>query len=153
VTATIGPADDSDAGELWTLQRAAFVDEARELANPFIPPLNETFDQLRAALSEVTFLKAVDGTRIVGAGRLRVGDTAAWIERLAVAPDQQGRGIGSALMIALEARAPVDTTRFELYTAQLRSMNVEFYRRHGYAEIERIHDSSGVAVVHFAKQR
>jgi GNAT superfamily N-acetyltransferase len=153
VSFTIEHAGESDAGELWTLQRAAFVDEARELSNPFIPPLNETLDQLRAAFSEVAFLKVVEGNRIVGAGRLRLRDDAAWIERVVVAPDQQGRGIGSALMVALEAQASPATRRFELYTAALRTLNVAFYHRHGYIEAERIRDSSGVAVVHFAKQR
>ena len=149
----IEPATDADAGELWTLQRAAFVDEARELSNPFIPPLNETLHQLRVALSEVVFLKAVDGARIIGAGRLRVRDAVGWIERLTVAPDQQGRGLGSAMMVALEAQAPAEVRRFELFTAEMRSLNITFYGRHGYAEVERIADPSGVAVVHFAKIR
>jgi GNAT superfamily N-acetyltransferase len=150
---TIDRAADADAGELWTLQRAAFLDEARELANPFIPPLNETLVQLRAALGEVRFLKAVDGHRIVGAGRLRVRDDAAWVERLAVAPDRQGEGIGSALIDALEAEAPPTARRFELHTAAVRSLNIAFYRRHGYVEVGRILDPSGVTVVHFTKTR
>jgi GNAT superfamily N-acetyltransferase len=153
VSLTIEPARDRDAGELWTLQRAAFVEEARELSNPFIPPLNETLAELRAAFSEVTFLKVVDGSRIVAAGRLRVRDDAGWIERIAVAPDQQGRGIGSALLPALEAEAPDAVEHFELYTAALRSLNLAFYERHGYVEAERIQDPSGVAVVHFTKRR
>jgi GNAT superfamily N-acetyltransferase len=151
VTLAIAPVDMRDAGELWTLQRAAFVDEARDLSNPFIPPLNETLEQLRAAMSEVAFLKVMDGTRIVGAGRLRMRDGAAWIERLVVAPDQQGRGIGSALVAALEAAAPATARRIELHTAAQRPMNVAFYQRHGYVEQARVQDSSGVTVVHFAK--
>ena len=153
VAMTIEDAGPDDAGELWTLQRAGFVDEARELANPFIPPLNETLDELRASFAQVVFLKAVDGARIVGAGRLRLRGETAWIERLVIAPDLQGRGIGSMLMDSLEARATPSTVRFELHTAAVRSLNIAFYQRHGYVEAGRIHDPSGVTVVHFVKQR
>jgi len=153
VSLTIETASDGDAGELWTLQRAAFVDEARELSNPFIPPLNETLVELRSQFSQVAFLKVVDGSRIVAVGRLRVRDDAGWIERIAVAPDQQGRGIGSALLTALEAEATDAVVHFELHTAALRSLNLAFYQRHGYVELERIQDPSGVAVVHFTKRR
>jgi GNAT superfamily N-acetyltransferase len=153
VSFIIGPADLADAGELWTLQRAAFVDEARQLRNPLIPPLDETLEEVRIAFTEVTFLKVVDGTRIIGGGRLRNDGEAGWIERIAIAPDQQGRGIGSALLTALEAAARPNTRRFELFTAAPRSQNVAFYLRHGYSEVERIGHEAGVEIVHFAKPR
>lgn len=46
----ISPADDGDAGELLTLQRAAFVTEAQVYGDPRLPALTETLDELRAAL-------------------------------------------------------------------------------------------------------
>ena len=150
---TIAVATEADAGELFTVQRAAFVDEAREFGTPFIPPLNETLDELRAAFGAVTFCKAMDGTRVIGGGRLRINQHVGWIERLAIAPDCQGRGVGSAIMHALEAGAPASVTRFDLHTAAARTLNLAFYRRHGFHEVEQIIDPTGIVVVHFSKDR
>ena len=156
MTLTVAPATPADAGELFTVQRAAFLDEARELGTMFIPPLNETLDELRAAFDEVMIRKALDGTRIVGCGRLRVsganGETG-WIERLAIAPDWQGRGVGSAIMVALEAGAPASVNRFEVHTAAVRTQNLAFYRRHGYTRAGEFTDPAGIIVAHLEKRR
>ncbi|WP_448614769.1 hypothetical protein [Modestobacter sp. URMC 112] len=46
----ITPAVPADAGELLTLQRAAFVTEAQVYDDPRLPALVETPDELRSAL-------------------------------------------------------------------------------------------------------
>ncbi len=145
-------AAEADAGEMWVVQRAAFLDEAFDLDNITIPPLNETLGQVRQAMTETTMVKAVAGTRIVGAGRLRQRNGVGWIERVAVAPDMQGHGVGSRLLAAIEQQIDADATRWELYTVAARSGNVAFYRRHGYSEIERLVDR-GIELVHYGKSR
>jgi GNAT superfamily N-acetyltransferase len=149
VDLAVSRAVEADAGELWTLQRAAFLTEALEFDFVRTPPLTETLEAVRVAFSEVAFVKVVDGSRIVGCGRLRQRDNGGWVERVCVAPDQQGRGIGSLVVRALEAEAAPTIERFDLYTANLR--NHVFYQRLGYDEIGRFMDGQ-IEIVHFAKE-
>ena len=37
--------DSAEYGQVFTLQRASFVDEARIYETPFVPALDETFDE------------------------------------------------------------------------------------------------------------
>ena len=53
------------------------------------------------------------------------------IGRLVVAPELQGRGIGSSLLKALEAQFP-QARVFELFTGSKSEGNIRLYRRHGY---------------------
>lgn len=89
-------------GEIFTLQRAAFVNEARLYGTPDIPSLNEEFDDFCARMSESDSWAAFDGNRIVGAVSLRIYRGAPDVERLMVAPDRRGEGIATMLLRALE---------------------------------------------------
>ncbi|WP_127818683.1 GNAT family N-acetyltransferase, partial [Microbacterium sp. CPCC 204701] len=93
-----------DAGEVLTLQRAAFVQEALIYGTPEMPPLTQTLEELEAELRENLGCVALDGTRIVGAVRARRDGGLLLIGRIAIAPDQQGRGIGTTLLAAVEDR-------------------------------------------------
>lgn len=46
----IRPALIGDAGEILTVQRAAFVAEAQSHGDPWLPPLTETLDAVAAAI-------------------------------------------------------------------------------------------------------
>ena len=59
-----------DIGAVFTLQRAAFVDEARLYDTPFVPALDETLDELTARLDQSESLVAVDEGRDPEAGAL-----------------------------------------------------------------------------------
>jgi ribosomal protein S18 acetylase RimI-like enzyme len=125
----------SDAGELLTLQRAAYLTEG-ELHGDFrLPPLVETLEEIRAVLADGLVLKALLGTRIVGVVRARVAEGTCHIGRLAVAPDLQGRGIGSRLVAAVEYRYADEVSRFELFTGPRSEPNVRLYRRLGYVDM------------------
>jgi ribosomal protein S18 acetylase RimI-like enzyme len=67
-------------------------------------------------------------------GRL-AGDTC-HVGRLAVAPDLQGSGVGTALLRAIEERFP-GVPRFELFTGGRSEPNLRLYRRFGYADLPR----------------
>jgi len=136
VDVTIDAAGPADAGELLTLQRAAYLSEARLYQYFELPPLTETLAEVRAAIGSVTVLKAVAGTRIVGAVRGRAEGDACYVGRLAVAPDLQGNGIGTALLRAIEERFP-GVPRFELFTGGRSADNIRLYQRHGYVERDR----------------
>jgi GNAT superfamily N-acetyltransferase len=140
-------------GEVLTLQRAAFVAEARLYGTTEIPPLVETLDQLRHELATNITMGAWLGTRLVGAARLTVDQPIGWVSRVAVAPDQQGQGIGSGLLDALEAAAPPDVRRFQLAAGRKSSANVAMYERRGYREVSRLTDAAGVELVVMGKDR
>jgi GNAT superfamily N-acetyltransferase len=146
----IGP---EHAGEVLTVQRAAFVAEARLYATAEIPPLVETLDELRRELAATVTMGAWSASRLVGAARLTLEGPTGWISRVAVAPDQQGQGIGSRLLSALEAAAPPEVRRFRLAAGSRSSDNLAMYERRGYREISRRVDAAGVELVVMGKER
>ena len=148
----LAPVTTADAGELLTLQRAAFAAEARRYRDPSLPPLVQTLDELVAELAEVVAVKATLGTRLVGAVRGRVEGDALQVGRLVVAPDLQGRGTGAALLTALEEAAPPQVRRATLFTGALSESSLRLYGRLGYVEERREPDASGLLLVHLAKQ-
>lgn len=114
---TIVPAGVADAGELLTVQRAAYLAEAQRYADPFLPPLTETLDEVRTVLAGPTVVLAARlGARLVGSVRARIDGGTAHVGRLSVAPDQQGRGVGGRLLTAIEAACAGRVTRFALFT-------------------------------------
>ena len=131
----IAEATPADAGEILTLQRAAYLSEGALHESFQLPPLTETLDEIRAAIEHGTVLKALLGTRIVGAVRGRVAAGTCHVGRLAVVPDLQGRGIGSRLVVALEERFADEVVRFELFTGPRSEPNVRLYRRLGYVDM------------------
>jgi len=146
----LGP---EDAGEVLTVQRAAFVAEARLYGTTEIPPLVETLDEVRRELGSTIMMGAMLVVRLVGAIRLTVEAPIGWISRVAVAPDQQGKGIGSDLLGAVEAAAPPQVRRFQLAAGNKSSASVAMYERRGYREFSRWVDSAGVELILMGKDR
>ena len=152
---TVRPAAPGDAGEVLTVQRAAFVTEAQRYGDPSLPPLREGLDAVRAAIEDPAqvVLVALEGTRVVGSVRLRVAGTTGHVARLAVDPDQQRRGLGPRLLLAVEAAAPQQVREFALFTGGDSAENVARYERAGYLRTATSADENGVALVHLAKPR
>jgi ribosomal protein S18 acetylase RimI-like enzyme len=144
-------ADEADAGEILTLQRAAYVTEAQLHGDPFLPPLVESLDQMRKTIAGSLVLKAVAGSRIAGAVRGRFNDRTCLVGRLVVAPDLQGRGIGRALMRALEEEAAGRADACVLFTGHLSEANLRLYRRLGYGETHRERVADHLMLVHMRK--
>ncbi|GAA2732010.1 GNAT family N-acetyltransferase [Actinocorallia aurantiaca] len=142
-----------DAGEILTLQRAAYVTEAQLYGDPFLAPLVEPPEQVRALLEDgdAVVLKAVDGARVIGAVRARVQGETCLVGRLVVAPDRQGEGVGGALMKAVEAEVAGRATALVLFTGHLSEGNLRLYRRLGYAEFRRERVSDHLVLVHLRK--
>ncbi|MGI5270882.1 GNAT family N-acetyltransferase [Nonomuraea sp. CA-218870] len=143
-------AEPGDAGEILTLQRAAYVSEAQLYGDPYIPPLVESLQQVRKAIETGVTLKAVDGGRIVGAVRGTLAGTTCLVGRLVVAPDRQGRGLGTALLRALHERVP-EAEAFDLFTGHLSEGNLRLYRRLGYRETRRERMDDHLTLVHLRR--
>jgi ribosomal protein S18 acetylase RimI-like enzyme len=141
----------ADAGEILTVQRAAYVTEAQLHGDPFLPPLVESIDQVRTTIGGSIVLKAMLGTRLAGSVRGRINDRTCLVGRLSVAPDLQGRGIGRALMRALEAEAEGQADACVLFTGHLSESNLRLYRRLGYGETHRERVADHLMLVHMRK--
>lgn len=131
---TIAIADADVAGELLTLRRAAFVTEAQMYGDPNIPPLTQTLEELTADLNreDVVTLAARLGHRLVGSVRVELEDGKATLGRLAVAPDLQGQGIGTQMMLAVLPHLPDETTEIWVFTGKDSKQNISLYERNGY---------------------
>lgn len=149
VIMSAGPAD---AGEILTVQRAAYVGEAQLYGDPFIPPLVESLGQIRTQLAgDAVVLKAVFGGRIVGAVRAQFSDRTCLIGRLVVTPDQQGQGIGTRLMHAVEGEITGRADACMLFTGHLSDGNLRLYRRLGFTETHRERVAAHLTLVHMRK--
>ena len=150
VVRPIGPAD---AGEVLTLQRAAFVQEALIYGTPNMPPLTQTLDEVEAELQQNDGCVAYLGPRMVGAVRARRDGDLLLIGRLAIAPDMQGRGIGSRLLAAVEgAGRDAGAREAALFTGALSGANPRLFDRQGYGETERVARRARIQEV-FPRQR
>ncbi|MFC4145271.1 GNAT family N-acetyltransferase [Micromonospora mangrovi] len=148
----IAPAGVADAGELLTVQRAAYLVEAQRYADPFLPPLTETLDEVRAALAgPAVVLVARLGHRLVGSVRATVDGDTAHVGRLSVAPDQQGRGVGARLLTAIEAACADRVARFTLFTGAESADNLRLYERHGYVPTGHRPSPAGPGLVDLVK--
>lgn len=140
------------AGELLTLQRAAYLTEAVAHADLALPPLVETLVELEAVLDdpEVTVLGIREAGRLLGSVRLRRVDEAIELGRLVVAPDRQGEGLGTRLLLAADGWF-ASSERIRLFTGEHSRANLRLYARHGYTETHRT-PAGDYALVHLVKE-
>ena len=144
------PISVADAGEVLTIQRAAFVSEARIYGSVDMPPLTQTLEELEAELRESDGWVARVGGRLVGAIRSRKADGLLLIGRIAIAPDMQGAGIGRALLDAAETHSGAEEA--ELFTGSLSEANIRLYESCGYVQTERVDTGDGVQEVYLRKR-
>ena len=137
-------------GELLTLQRAAYVTEAQLYDDVRLPALVQTPDELADELAQSSCLAALAGSRLVGAVRTRERGGVLHVGRLVVAPDLQGRGIGTRLLLAAERSTTLP--RAALLTGARSTADLRLYRRHGYVETAREPLRPGLELVHLVKE-
>lgn len=147
--AMIRPMTAADVGEVYTVQRAAFVVEAQRYADASLPPLTETVDDILADLQTSVGLVSILDGRLVGSIRVRAEGDQLHIGRLSVAPDLHGRGLGAELLAAAERALP--GCRALLFTGDRSASNLRLYTGHGYVETGRVEVPGGVVLIHLAK--
>lgn len=137
-----------DAGEILTLQRAAYVSEAILYGDVRLAPLTQTLAELKTELLDrrVIAVGIHDDARLVGAMRLRVDGNRAFLGRLVVAPDLQGRGLGTLLLSEVDRFLPRNVEAVELFTGDRSVQNIHLYERMGYTEYRR-EDAGDFALV------
>lgn len=122
----------ADAGELFTLHRACWLQEAVANRTFDIPPLHETLAEVVAWATGCDTYVLRRAGRLVGYASGRLDGEEYWVDRLMVAPDLQGQGLGRRLLEHLEQRAPAEATSYVLLTPGRSLRNQRMYRKAGY---------------------
>jgi predicted GNAT family N-acyltransferase len=132
VTVRIATGPD-DRGHCLALRRVVFIDEQG------VPEADE-IDDLDDACTH--FLAIDDAGRAVGTARLRFVDDVAKVQRVAVLREGRNRGVGRALMDALEREASARGARVAKLAAQTSA--IPFYERLAYEAYGDIFDDAGI---------
>ena len=123
----------ADAGEILTLQRACWLQEALANDTLDIPALQESLDDVRAGLAEWDTWVVRRAGRLVAAARGKLEDDTTWdIGRVMVAPDLQGSGLGRVLLEHIQAVAPEQVTSYQLFTGAASARNQRLYKKAGF---------------------
>jgi predicted GNAT family N-acyltransferase len=137
---TVRPAGEEDLPALYGVRDAVFVQEQQ------VPPEIER-DAEDAGADHVVAL--LDG-RVVGTGRLMCRpDGVGVVGRMAVLPEARGRGVGAALLRALEERARERGLRAGELHAQTHARG--FYQRDGYVAYGPTYSEAGIDHVNMGK--
>lgn len=136
---------------MLALQRRAFAEEARRCGKEDIPPMIEPLDDVARHVREHVALTAREGGALLGCVRGIVEDGVCTIRALVVEPGWHGRGIGSALLRAVEDAARGGVHRFDLTTNMIMEGNVPFYERHGYRVASRTPYTDAIVLAHLSK--
>ena len=146
----IQPARQQDLSEILALQKNAFAAEAQLVNDWNIPPLTQTLDELADDWRKGIMLKAVnEGGPIIGTVRGHMAPDGFYIGRLAVQPQWQGRGCGSALLEAMIGRA--ESNRLVLFTSTKSERNLRLYERFGFRPFKKSTTATGVPLVWLEK--
>lgn len=143
-------AEKADLPRILEIQRTAFRSEAELYGDPNIPPMQQTLAQLEQEFEKKIFLKAVEGSQIVGTVRGELTGYTCVLGRLAVLPEFQGRGIGTALLLEVEKVFPT-ACLFELFTGDKSDENLALYSKNGYRIYKKEELSPKVTLVYLEK--
>ncbi len=139
-----------DLPEILALQYLAYQSEAVLLRNFSIPPLTQSLESVQEEFSRGTILKAMEGEMILGSVRAYEQDGTVFIGKLIVHPSHQGKGIGSALLLAVEEVCPC--ARYELFTSSKSERNLRLYERLGYRRFAERQAAPGLTFVYLEKK-
>ena len=127
-----------DLPAILALQKLCYQSEA-QLVNDFsIPPLKQTLEGITEDFHTGIILKAATPDKpddIIGSVRGRLCGNTLYIGRLIVHQACQNQGIGTKLLLEMEALYP--DARYELFTSDRSSKNLFLYVKNGYKEFKR----------------
>lgn len=138
-----------ELSSILSLQYLAYQSEAKLCNNPNIPPLKQTLAEMEAEFDNGIILKAVIEGEIVGSVRAYSLEGTTYVGKLMVHPDWQHRGIGTALLLAIEKEFP--NQRCELFTSTMSLKNIALYERLGYRTFQEKQISPTLRFVYLEK--
>ena len=119
-----------DAEEILKIQKLAYQSEAERYNYYDIPPLKQTIEELKNQFKNNIILKAMSDGKVVGAVRAYEKNGTCYVGRLAVHPDMQDQGVGTALMQEIEKL--YNPERYELFVGSKSDKNIYLYKKLGY---------------------
>jgi tRNA (guanine37-N1)-methyltransferase len=122
----------ADAGELFTLTRACWLQEQRANPDKVFPAIEESLEDAVRGIEECTTFVARAAGRMVGSCRGRLAADVWDVGRVMVAPDLQGRGLGPRLLALIEQAAPAEATSYTLVAGARSAANIRMYKKAGY---------------------
>jgi GNAT superfamily N-acetyltransferase len=144
----IRPAALEDAAGIRALTRAAYAKWVPLIGRE---PLPMQADYERAVAEHTIDLLIVDGA-LAGLIETMLQQDHLWIENVAVAPEQQGRGFGRLLLDHADRRAlQSGCSEIRLLTNQAFAANLELYAKRGYV-VDRTEPFRGGTTVHMSKR-
>jgi len=114
------------------IQRKAFIEVAMTFNLKSMPQIEQTLESLNDEFINCTILKASIVNTIVGSVRAYNNNDTCFISKLIVLPENQNRGIGKALMKAIENKFRNIVRRYELFTGTRDPRNLYLYDQLGY---------------------
>jgi ribosomal protein S18 acetylase RimI-like enzyme len=144
----IRPAILADAARIRDLTRAAYAKWVALIGREPLP-MQAAYE--RAVVEHTIDLLIVDGA-LAGLVETILRPDHLWIENVAVAPEQQGRGFGRLLLAHAERRAiQAGRPEIRLLTNQAFAANLELYARRGYI-VNRTEPFRGGTTVHMSRR-
>ena len=83
----IEPANIKDVKPILELQKLAYQSEGKRYNDFSLPPLTQTFDDIKNDFAKQTVLKAVEADEIIGSVRAYMEDETCYVGRLIVHPE------------------------------------------------------------------
>lgn len=145
----IEPAAQTDLPAILQLQKLAYLSEAVIYHDYALQPLTQTLEELIDEADRCLVLRAVDDGVLVGSVRAHLENGTCHIGKLIVHPDHQNRGIGQALLGAVEEHFP--GMRFELFTGHRSLKNLSLYEKLGYRRFDSRPAASHLTLIYLEK--
>lgn len=145
-------ATECDLQAILDLQKAAFMEVAKQMNNFNIPPLLQDIQSVRNDFDTCVILKFISHEdQIVGSIRGNIyGENFCHIGKLFVHPNFQNKGIGTALMYEIEKYFP-SCQKFTLFTGNETPNTVHLYTNVGYHIVyKKVID--GLLLIHMEKE-
>ena len=145
----IRPATGGDADAIRAIAESAYLQYVEAIGRKPAPMVADFTGHLKD--DTVFVAEAGNGGGIAGYAIVLVRNGEYWLENIAVAPAQSGRGVGSALIKHIEAWIALRADMYRLYTNVKMERNIGWYRNLGFEETGRAVED-GFERVFFAKR-
>ena len=146
-----GPHDAPFIRDLARVAYATYVERIGREPGPMVDDYERRIAEDECWVASIADRSLVD-SRVVGYLVLRLEPDHMLLDNVAVAPDQQGRAIGTFLLEFAEERARAhDREEIRLYTHEKMTENIARYTRLGYVETHR-EDQRGFSRVFMTKR-
>ncbi|HMK59545.1 MAG TPA: GNAT family N-acetyltransferase [Dissulfurispiraceae bacterium] len=129
----IRDAVDEDLEVLLSIQKSAFTEYTDHLRPEQIPPLNETFDDMKKDFQYKSIMASFANNSPAGSIRYHLKGGVCIIERLSVKPGFQRNGIGRSMVSHVETIVTGKAHKIYLETGLLEKNLLLFYSSMGFS--------------------